>query len=62
MVVIGVPTGAGEKEAEEADSGKCQMLAFSKVLVISCLLGLVELFSVLNVRVFISSTINLLQG
>ena len=32
MVVIGVPTGAGEKEAEEADSGKCRMLAFSKVL------------------------------
>ena len=42
--MIGVPTGAGEKEAEEADSGKCRMLAFSKVLVISCLLGLVELF------------------
>ena len=42
--MIGVPTGAGEKEAEEADSGKCQMLDFSKVLVISCLLGLVELF------------------
>ena len=28
VVVIGVPTGVGEKEGEEADSGKWQMFLF----------------------------------